>query len=530
MAYQYVAAITIDNTKVSGSSNFTDFPVLIKGVYAGSGTDPDFRTVANGGDIQNTDASGGADGATTVPADFAFFSDLALTTPLNFEVIKYNATTGEIIVSVKIPTLNYNVDTNIYIGYNDSGVTTSQENISGAWNSDFAAVYHKESSAVDSLGSYDGADTDITYSDANGKIGNGGGYNGATSKINIGQVIDSPGASFAIAAWIKTSESSNLKRIVSKYAGAGAPLDGDIIFDKKDTNQARLRIWGTTDLDIQTTNTINDDSWHRVWVVVISGTAYIYLDGSLKASGSCDSSIATRAIDWGIGEDAAGADNENWAGSIDEVYLLSNGSNISLDWIVTEYNNQNSPATFYSISAASLATVTTETPATNITSISAEGGGNVTDDGGGTVSERGVVWGTSPNPTIAGNKQASGSGTGAFTGVAITGLDPDTHYYYRAYAINEAGTAYGADVEFDTLDAVISGTCTLNGSPVQNAVITLINSDTDAVVNTTTSDVNGDYSFTGLDVTVTYHVTAEYEDSPDQYNARSLPFMVPEEV
>lgn len=175
-------------------------------------------------------------------------------------------------------------------------------------------------------------------------------------------------------------------------------------------------------------------------------------------------------------------------------------------------------------------TVTTSTPAGSIDSNSATGGGNVTDGGNSTVTERGIAWGTSTNPTIAGDHQASGSGTGVFGPVSMTGLDSDTHYYYRAYATNEAGTAYGANVEFDTIDAVISGTCTLAGSPVAGAIVTLIDSATDTVVATDTSDGSGNYAFNGLDVTKTYHVVAEYEDSPDQYNAKSLPFMTPEEI
>lgn len=36
----------------------------------------------------------------------------------------------------------------------------------------------------------------------------------------------------------------------------------------------------------------------------------------------------------------------------------------------------------------------------------------------------------------------------------ITGLEPEEHYYVRAYATNEAGTAYGAAEEFDALALV----------------------------------------------------------------------------
>lgn len=174
--------------------------------------------------------------------------------------------------------------------------------------------------------------------------------------------------------------------------------------------------------------------------------------------------------------------------------------------------------------------VTTTSPATSITSNSAQVSGNVTSQGSASVTERGIVYGTSTNPTIAGSKVTSGSGTGAFGPVSLTGLNSDTHYYARAYATSTVQTSYGANVEFDTLDAVISGTCTLAGSPVLGAIVTLIDSATDTVVATDTSDVSGNYAFNGLDITKTYHVVAEYEDSPDQYNAKSLPFMSPEEI
>ena len=86
---------------------------------------------------------------------------------------------------------------------------------------------------------------------------------------------------------------------------------------------------------------------------------------------------------------------------------------------------------------------------TNITPTSATVGGNVTDDGGMTITERGVVYGTSQNPTTANSKVTSGSGTGSFT-CSLTNLQEGTTYYVRAYAINEKGTAYGAEKSFTT--------------------------------------------------------------------------------
>jgi len=84
----------------------------------------------------------------------------------------------------------------------------------------------------------------------------------------------------------------------------------------------------------------------------------------------------------------------------------------------------------------------------------------------------------------------------------------------------------GDKIILDTL-YLISGTASLAGLLVENALITLIDSTTDQVVATALTNVSGYYEFTGLDSAKEYHVTAEYEDSPDQYNAKSLPFVVP---
>jgi uncharacterized protein (TIGR02145 family) len=94
----------------------------------------------------------------------------------------------------------------------------------------------------------------------------------------------------------------------------------------------------------------------------------------------------------------------------------------------------------------------TTTPATAISINSASMGGNVISHGGATVTARGVCWSTSQNPSISNNKTSDGTGTGSFTSL-ITGLTVNTTYYVRAYATNSAGTAYGIQVSFTTLDS-----------------------------------------------------------------------------
>ena len=84
----------------------------------------------------------------------------------------------------------------------------------------------------------------------------------------------------------------------------------------------------------------------------------------------------------------------------------------------------------------------------NITDTSAKCSGNITDDGGFAVTERGVCYGTSPNPTLENAQHVvAGSGTGEFS-VTLTGLEKFTKYYVRAYATNSHSTRYGSDANF----------------------------------------------------------------------------------
>jgi hypothetical protein len=83
------------------------------------------------------------------------------------------------------------------------------------------------------------------------------------------------------------------------------------------------------------------------------------------------------------------------------------------------------------------------------TQYTANGGGNIINDHGLAVTLRGVCWNTTQNPTIFNNHTSDGQGSGSFLS-NITALSPSTTYFVRAYAINEAGTAYGNQVSFTT--------------------------------------------------------------------------------
>lgn len=90
-------------------------------------------------------------------------------------------------------------------------------------------------------------------------------------------------------------------------------------------------------------------------------------------------------------------------------------------------------------------TVTTQV-ATNIKDFFVKGNGNLTD--GLIATEYGFEYGLTETPTwkVSSTKNVA---EGAFS-LSIDGVEPETTYYYRAYATNSYGTAYGLWESFTT--------------------------------------------------------------------------------
>jgi len=83
--------------------------------------------------------------------------------------------------------------------------------------------------------------------------------------------------------------------------------------------------------------------------------------------------------------------------------------------------------------------------------------GTITSDGGSAILERGIVWSTSPNPTISNNK-VPGTGTAVETFTQTYAIpNPYAYIYVRTYATNVIGTGYGTDLYF-ILPCFVKGT------------------------------------------------------------------------
>lgn len=94
---------------------------------------------------------------------------------------------------------------------------------------------------------------------------------------------------------------------------------------------------------------------------------------------------------------------------------------------------------------------------TSINDVSAVCSGNIVSNGNDTISECGILVSLNYSDVNIdnGTKFVSGTNSGVYS-VGITGLSSNNNYYFRAYAINSKGIAYGDILSFQTLNYQVS--------------------------------------------------------------------------
>lgn len=114
---------------------------------------------------------------------------------------------------------------------------------------------------------------------------------------------------------------------------------------------------------------------------------------------------------------------------------------------------------------------------------------SVTSNGNGHIDDCGFCYSKSPLPTVADMKVKYGVATSDF-GCTINSLEENTTYYVRAYATNEVGTGYGAEITFRTLEVTPPALSVVSVGNISNTT-----ADFEAAV---TSSGNGTLSDAGF--------------------------------
>ena len=354
MAFNYYRTVTIDYTKC-GTANSTDFPFLFYGTYSW------LATVANGGSVQNSSGY-----------DIAFFSNSSLTTQLKHELISYTATTGAVEIWVKIPSLSYTSNTIIYIAYGNSGISTDQSDAANVWDSNHKGVWHLTESPSGTLYDSTSNNNDLTSSGSmdssdlvSAKFGNGLIFNGSNQYLSIADndSLSITGA-LTLSCWMNmpNNPASANEGVIAKYrnmTGYSNQRSYELTITPNGYPYAVISSNGTFTSgnysEVTYVGDRADGNWHLFHVVFNPSTSLsIYIDGGAYSAtnttsivSSCYNGTAPFAIAHQL--DTANA-NYYANATIDEVRVSS--TNRSTSWILSEYNNQNSPSTFYSLGDA----------------------------------------------------------------------------------------------------------------------------------------------------------------------------------
>jgi uncharacterized protein (TIGR02145 family) len=157
--------------------------------------------------------------------------------------------------------------------------------------------------------------------------------------------------------------------------------------------------------------------------------------------------------------------------------------------------------------ANSQPTVTTSA-ATNVTASSAILNGEVTSDGGVPITQRGFYWSaTDQTPDANDNKEIVSGTTGNFS-KTISGLQPNTTYYFRAFATNGQGTTTGDVLSFKT-------TQELSLPTVQTNAVTSVTASSGTLNGNVTSDGNATITQRGF-------YWSETNDTPDSGDNKEI--------
>ena len=346
--YSYGKKITIDNTKVSGSSSLTNFPVLI------SLTDNDLRTTANSGYVSSSNGY-----------DIVFTSGDGTTT-YSHEIEKYDASTGEFIAWVKVPSLSHNTNTEINMYYGNSSVNTNPST-TATWNNDYIVNMHMDDNPTGTIGNSSqqtftatGVGSMTSSDIVAGKIGSGTDFDGSDDgfKMDDNNTLDLNTNDFTFSCWFKTDViGSNQVMFNKKPTGGGVTGFGQLSI----TSSGNISIYhkgsGTGQTYSSSSSTVNTNTWYLMHAVcdVSRDIVEIFINGSSFATipvvagttlANGHKQFFGMYADYNA-NNHSGYVKSSFNGVLDEMRIAL--TNQSSDWIATEYNNQNSPSSFYSV-------------------------------------------------------------------------------------------------------------------------------------------------------------------------------------
>lgn len=334
-AFGYRKSKTVNSSQVAGGPH-SDFNMWV------GGTDADLAVTGSGGKVQ--DAQGD---------DIQFFSNLDCATgKLAWDRKYYVSTTGAHGFWVRISSID--TGSVIYMCYGDAAETTNESDPATVWGSPYlTSLYLSDGSSMSSQDSSVGNnDLNSTGSFAaqggsNCKLGACASNSGLTNSYMTMATSPMDGlTAFTVDMWIyMASGGSTPEAWWSDWSST------QTLFRMEDSASFRMIVgWSdasSADTAAWSGSGFAANTWTKVTVTYDGTTLRTYSNGVAGPTVAASSKTVknhTSSNTQRVGGGAT-ASEFNWNGRLDQPVLLSSAR--SANWVLTEFRNQNDPASFY---------------------------------------------------------------------------------------------------------------------------------------------------------------------------------------
>ncbi len=328
MAFSYYSPISINSAQVPSTQ--TDFPVLV------NLTDARFKTVGNSGHVQNSSGF-----------DIRPYTDSTLVTAITgYELERYNASTGEVVMWVKVSSLTSS-STPFVLAYGDSGISTDGSSTS-AWDSNFKGVWHLKDGTTLSTAESTASNKVLSFTNTptatSGQIDGAGNFASASSQKASGALDISAFTAITFSSWVNATSFPNAYNTV----GVANISTRFVELYVKSTGKIAIFIQNPAkSYDGTGSHTLSTSTWYLLHLTYDSTQGLIgYVNGASDGTASAGTALSIAgmtSVPADLANDSINA-GRGWNGKLDEVRI----SNVarSANWIATEYNNQSAPGTF----------------------------------------------------------------------------------------------------------------------------------------------------------------------------------------
>lgn len=286
-------------------------------------------------------------------ADDIAFTSSDETTQLDHEIESFNGTTGELQAWVEVPTLSTSTDTVLYMYYGNA-TCSSQEDISGVWDSNHKLVHHLDDLTTSTTEDSTSNSNDAAKRAANEPIetttmiGKGQSFDGTNDYDKVTNVVITSPSALTISSWIRKDSGGSTYETALHHAsgttiGSSAYWLGVDVSDK-----LTATIGATTGVGWaagQTTSVATYGQWYHLAAAWDGSVVKVYIDGEYNKQYNLSTYTNwTTPTRFGASSDGS---NYQFKGLVDEMRISTTSR--GLDWIKTSYLNQKSPSSFFTL-------------------------------------------------------------------------------------------------------------------------------------------------------------------------------------